>query len=516
MSLRERTLLILLMPLLIVLIVGAGLRQYVLSEFFTLEQKQFDKLTRQIERSILAQERQLRAFVKDYAIWDDSYRFIEDRNQEYLDSNLAEETLNTIGTRCIVYFDRNLDVRYRFHRDEDRALIDAVIQTLRQSWPSIQERDLESRPTFYLCLSLAGRPFLAALHPILPTERNQPSNGYLLMGEVVDDLFSQSVSAETGYDFELLEICNRECSVQHQDEDVSVRTVFSEDQYAQMIVRVKNIDGHCAFLLVTEVYHDTHLHLERVLNSVLWGGVLLGLLALAMVAVVLNRLLLTPLSGQIQRFNEINESGDLTQRFAEQGSGEILLLAKTINRTFETIQHLNERLQRSSETDSLTGLWNRRFFDHQLLRELQLARRQHHQLGVLMLDIDYFKLYNDTYGHQRGDECLKHVAQTIQLSLKRETDLAIRYGGEEFVVLLPDVSEEGALMVAERIRYDLSELKLLHAAAPKGVVSISIGIAIVGADRDESPESVVRKADAALYQAKQQGRDRIILWEEAP
>lgn len=171
----------------------------------------------------------------------------------------------------------------------------------------------------------------------------------------------------------------------------------------------------------------------------------------------------------------------------------------------------NQELTRLSSLDGLTGISNRRQFDETLLREWRRLGRQSRPLSMLLCDVDYFKQFNDGYGHQVGDECLKAVARTLKDTLRRPADLVARYGGEEFGVILPDTEITGALQVAEAMRSAVEGLNITHRYSKGGsVVTISIGVASTTPLRTGSDSSVLlKRADDALYQAKQAGRNRI-------
>jgi chemotaxis family two-component system sensor kinase Cph1 len=173
------------------------------------------------------------------------------------------------------------------------------------------------------------------------------------------------------------------------------------------------------------------------------------------------------------------------------------------------VRQLNIRLAGLASTDSLTGLANRRSFDEHLQREWARAGRTHKPLALIILDLDFFKQYNDQYGHVAGDECLKLVAKALQEG-RRVTDLAARIGGEEFSLLLPDAEIEGAMSVAETVRDRIERLQLPHAKSPMGVVTASFGAAAATAGRTRTTEDLVRAADRALYEAKRHGRNRLV------
>jgi diguanylate cyclase (GGDEF)-like protein len=176
------------------------------------------------------------------------------------------------------------------------------------------------------------------------------------------------------------------------------------------------------------------------------------------------------------------------------------------------LQEVNQELERISILDSLTQLANRRRFDDYLLQEWQKLRKIHAPLSLILCDVDYFKLYNDTYGHPIGDHCLQQIALAIESALDRESDLAARYGGEEFAVILPDTNTERAMAIAEAIRLQVKKLKIAHGKSiVSEYVTMSLGVFTMIPTPEGSPELLITLADKALYEAKVQGRDRAIL-----
>jgi len=162
-----------------------------------------------------------------------------------------------------------------------------------------------------------------------------------------------------------------------------------------------------------------------------------------------------------------------------------------------------------SMTDQLTGIPNRRSFDQQLNKEWRRAIREKSPIGILMMDVDRFKIYNDTYGHQQGDVALQAVAMTLTKSLRRPADFAARWGGEEFAVLLPVTDIEGALNIAERIRENIEATIILCADGTQANVTASIGVNVQMPAQNDSMDEFIYNADKALYTAKETGRNRV-------
>lgn len=194
--------------------------------------------------------------------------------------------------------------------------------------------------------------------------------------------------------------------------------------------------------------------------------------------------------GMVARFKDITE-----RKYAEN-----------------TLKEANERLERLSASDGLTGVANRRSFDQTLQREWTRLQRTKDCLSLIMCDVDFFKLFNDTYGHQGGDDCLKSVAATLQETARRGGDCVARYGGEEFAVIMPATDEKSAVHVAENIRRAVEKMGIAHSKSSiASCVTLSLGVATVIPDDQGTPELLIKKADNALYLAKASGRNRVVV-----
>jgi diguanylate cyclase (GGDEF)-like protein len=183
-------------------------------------------------------------------------------------------------------------------------------------------------------------------------------------------------------------------------------------------------------------------------------------------------------------------------------------LGQRIAERTSELQEANCQLAALSTTDDLTGIANRRRFDSALRQEWQRAKRNRQPLALAMLDVDWFKRYNDHYGHPMGDNCLRQVAAVLESQVRRSGDIVARYGGEEFVFIAPNTDMSMVFDMAEQVRQALEDLVLPHEMSPLGHVTVSIGVAAVVPDDKQPPEWLVAQADRALYQAKADGRNR--------
>lgn len=196
------------------------------------------------------------------------------------------------------------------------------------------------------------------------------------------------------------------------------------------------------------------------------------------------------------------------------GNGSALVVTSDVTAAKESelmLRRLAERMKGLAETDALTGVANRRSFDERLASALRTSSGGGKPLALLLVDVDRFKSYNDTYGHLAGDECLKQVGLCLRDAAKRADDFPARYGGEEFAIILPDTTGEAAVGIADALRHRVRGLGIAHGGSEFGAVTVSVGVAFFDGDDAVAPAALIEAADAALYRSKEAGRDRATL-----
>jgi diguanylate cyclase (GGDEF)-like protein len=205
---------------------------------------------------------------------------------------------------------------------------------------------------------------------------------------------------------------------------------------------------------------------------------------------------------QVKQQNEILASENL---FLKKQVNNLQQQVDQYRSQQKLLRQNNHELQRQANLDGLTQINNRRSFDEALEKHCH----QEKTVSLLLIDIDYFKQYNDTYGHQAGDRCLIRVAQALVRVARRSDDVVARYGGEEFAIILPHTDPEGAMQIAELLQKEIQKLKIHHSQSlVSSEVTVSVGIATSTSEQQLSTSTLIRKADQALYNAKQEGRNR--------
>jgi diguanylate cyclase (GGDEF)-like protein len=176
---------------------------------------------------------------------------------------------------------------------------------------------------------------------------------------------------------------------------------------------------------------------------------------------------------------------------------------------------LNNKLERLSVTDGLTGLYNRRYIDERLKMEWSRCQRAEHSINIALIDIDYFKKYNDHYGHQVGDECLVSMTNLMMHVFKRAGDVVARYGGEEFIVIMTDINAHEAEKILLQFQQELESMSIIHEKSLcSDHVTVSVGLVSLIPNQSDSLADSVRNADKALYEAKSMGRNQVVLYKE--
>jgi len=462
-------------------------------------------------------------------------------------SGVARVLLDTFGSLP--------DVNQKYLLDRRRQVIDPqIFAPLASNISRVAEEapDISGRAWWTLYNGGHGQKSVAMLREIRFTGNNRPA-GMLFVGVRPSYFFSSFEGVDLGYDSSLFIVDASDGTVVVQGRDTSFSsadpallegiTASLGQRRTSDFISYTRADGTPFYAAIAQLPHTSWWvvsatpsdKLNADTRSVRDKIIAIGLLCFAaslLLSALIARSISVPLQRLVGAMKEAG-SGDTTVRVEQAGGDEIAVLSRKFNemagklqqnkeeleeqvalRTRE-LERANRKLEALSATDGLTGVANRRRFDEVLANELRRSVRSGHALALLMLDVDYFKKYNDRYGHLAGDECLRIVARVLQKSSRRATDLVARYGGEEFSVIIAESDTAHALQQAENICQAIFELKLPHADSPFGYITASIGVASLQPDEETTAEQLLRIADQALYHAKYQGRNRVVLGNDA-
>ena len=354
---------------------------------------------------------------------------------------------------------------------------------------------------------------MVCFSPTYNSRGKGPARGFLVIGRWVDGETIRQVSEVTGLTFEIVDLPNEPKTALPQRLSGNIFrpdvVQIAEHQHAlELRSPVTNIFG--------QDIGEIRMHWPRKLDQLvdrsnqITQGVVVALIVVCgvLLMLLLDQLVVRRLNLLREELSQIVDSRRWAGQVSVHGMDELASLARYARELVTIVREQVEDLKNLSQTDALTGLPNRRAFDERLSHILAQHARQKLSAALILMDVDHFKKYNDSYGHPAGDAALQKVAQCLRTSLRRELDLPARVGGEEFAVLLQGVTAEQAFAAAENIRHNLQNLGVVHAANPPvGVMTLSLGLAVV-TDGD-NVRSIYRRADEALYHAKASGRNQV-------
>ncbi|MGL5260206.1 MAG: sensor domain-containing diguanylate cyclase [Lachnospiraceae bacterium] len=260
---------------------------------------------------------------------------------------------------------------------------------------------------------------------------------------------------------------------------------------------------------VITLYNSSALFALSTLAPVFIIIAIIFIIFLLLINTSLSNMILNPLDQLIKSIQQVN--GNFNERvYGLERDDEIGILATTIQNMKDSLIDALSKVH----YDALTGIYNRRYFDENIRNLIATLYRSNSELSILLLDIDYFKKYNDTYGHNAGDECLKKVATILSDIITRSSDFVSRYGGEEFVIILPNTDLSGACLIAKKIIDSFEEANIPHVSSNvRNYVTVSIGVATHPISKEDTPEDYILRADKALYLSKEHGRNQFTIYK---
>jgi diguanylate cyclase (GGDEF)-like protein len=530
-------------------------RFIVMPEFAALEKNQaLDNLQRTIH-TIQGEVDHLSATCHDWSSWDDTYKFVQDPGEDYVKSNLEDESFKSIGvnlmylctTRGKVVWGRIVD----FKTGAEIRVPELPLDSLPPDHPLLQlnpsETDISKSAVSGVLVTGMG-PMLVTSRPILRSNNIGPVAGVFIMGKFLDQTFVHRLEEQTRVSFTISQDPAEKAALRMTEDravggDFPYHIDFRDKGYLAITATYPDIMGGPAFVIRTTLARDIMKGGSQAMLYTLATLAAAGLAVALLIMLFLDRTLLHPVTDLTRHVLSISETGNFSLRLRVNRKDEIGTLAREFDRMLGKIEemnammeHINDQLiddiQKKHEMerklqaancqletlaseDGLTRLSNRRKFDECIEVEWRRGIRDGDPLSLIILDVDFFKSYNDTYGHQAGDDCLRAVAEAIRSNTRRAPDLAARYGGEEFAVILPATDIDGALHLAEIIRDQVNGLSMLHdASGTDTCVTVSAGVACVVPSKGSTFDDLVRMADSALYEAKAAGRNRCVACRE--
>lgn len=451
---------------------------------------------------------------RDWAEWTDMYVYAQapQRHQTWAQNNLNAQALDTADLSFVDVLDAHGQVLLAVRAAGDVADV-RLDATLRESLA--QALALPSAPTRCGLVPLAQGLALLCAGRIARSDLTGDTVGAVLMGRMVDVRRVTQWQEQTGMGLRLLAANAAPASLHWWQGALAEHRLGPRDMAVQVqsqrnlsYVQLTGLDGQPVAMLEASAPRELYVRTQALQARVIVQAMLSALCIAVLLAAAVHWMLVRRLRAFTAQLQDLASAAAWSRRVRVSGKDELGVLASEVNLMLDMIEGQVNDLTAQSMTDTLTALPNRRAFDMRLALEFGRARRQAHALSLLVLDVDFFKRFNDRYGHPAGDVALHAVAEVLGSACTRAEDFAARMGGEEFAVLLPNTPMDGAVDIALRIERLLAAQAIPHAdSAVSAHLTASIGIASIHA-QDETAHALVERADRALYAAKEQGRNR--------
>ena len=503
--------------------------------FLELEYREAGENMKRIFHAIDRESYHLERLCRDWGTWDDSYEFMDSLSEEFMESNLGEGSLDNISLNVLTFCRADGSIAWSLARDtENRTNLELDFQKGGRISPDHLILNVHNSPEGGRgkrgILATEAGPLIYATREILRSDGSGPPNGFLIMGRFMNETLLDTLKEQTRLSFEIVDNVSALCQTREmipQGIDDLVYYTLSEGAKIITCATFRAEDGKPLFNVR---YVFPREATRKGIDSIRYAMALVvgsGVVVLIILNMLLRAIVLKPLQRLTEHASKLEREGDYSLRINSSRRDEIGVLANSLDALVQTIsdrtvelRRANDRLTQQSLSDPMTGIANRRMFDDFLKKEWRRATREQSPLSLILIDVDNFKKYNDSLGHQQGDMCLIAVAAVLQLHVQRPADLVARYGGEEFAVILPDTNLDGAVHMAETLRRAVRDMRIEHPASETApYVTLSMGLVSVApspAGGDSGMETLLARADQALYQAKNLGRDQVRAWSDEP
>jgi len=452
----------------------------------------------------------------DYAVWDDTYNYMSDFDAEYIDSNFVGDTFYSLKIDGVFIYDLDFNMvygqayDYLKHTDFDVPDLDLRVNTINRAiLPDIKASKSPSAMNQSGFLQTENGPIMFASHAIKQTDKTGEPVGNIVFVKKVRPSLIKSLAeiAQVVLDYTLVS------DASSVDDIPTLQGELQGENIATQRKRViLDVNGKPMLIINIKHHHQTlPILFDHYLKLILFMFFAMSLLGFYIV----NRYFIEPLINGASAINSMLIKNDLQPlRFSNQFL-EMRVLISGFNALIKQVKEQNFKLEKISKIDGLTQIYNRRAFDEVIAAQWEQAKQAKGSFGVILVDVDHFKNYNDFYGHPEGDAVLKALAKKLKQVVKLNSGTVARYGGEEFILFFKQLSYQEFISISQQLLKDVDSLGLPHKASPVGEhLTISAGGAFVTestlTSKNVSIQSLIKEADIMLYDAKKAGRNKAL------
>ena len=519
MKLTTKTLLLLAIITLITISFSVYVRHArVLPELIELESQSDRKDVGRVEVGFDMVRNILNILAYDYGVWNNTVRFMAEGNINYVQDNYRFDTFvsNDFNIALLVNNDKEILLARHADLDEEVFLPESAFD-YKQLFPYLAD-NREARPgapiTSSGIVQTTNGPMLYASISVLNSYSNsaQKSPGTLLFGRFIDQSLASEIKDTLNMSFTIKPV--------DPEQVTAIKAIDIADIYRN---KDNTIDWYLFDINENPILKLNILLDERAFQDQLFPASTIVTISTLLscwliIMFILSKTLIRPILQIGQHLVHIRQTEDYSLRLCYDRKDELGGLGNECDKLIGFIEEQQKQLEKQAEElrrlsyeDGLTHIANRRRFDQLLHDYWAISERDQKPISLIMCDIDFFKQYNDNYGHQAGDEVLKTIADVLRATTCRDSDLAARYGGEEFALVLPNTNQEGAITVAKRLHELVEQANLRHEYSPTSDrITLSIGLATTIGSTEEKISTFIHNADDALYEAKDQGRNRSV------
>ncbi len=527
MSLKKKTIIIFASVFSLLLLSQIIVRIYLeIPEYEKLEQINDRKDIIALKQTILSIINETMGFNVDYAHWDDTMYYIVTKNSRYIERNYIQENYRNTGNNGVIIFSNEREVLFAraYSRKTWKQIPDPFLSG--RNWnilntvfipPEDVEKNSDAATKAGILL-IDKQPLIFSNTTITDSTGKSSSYGNLLFWRYLDDEILSRILNQSQLDIsfnwsENPQVLEKRFLDNNRNISRQEGNILRDSEN-----KIKAYMNDFLGMPVLEMVIDKHEHLydNSLFSKNLIAGIIFALISLFFLYYFINNNFLLPVIRIYRHFKTISDTGDYSKRLNSIRNDESRVVADEVDRLFEKIElqnrllnETNRELELLSNTDGLTQISNRRYLDVCLKKAWEKAASSNIPLSFCICDVDYFKLYNDNYGHLNGDNVLRQVALILKNNLHPATDLVARFGGEEFAIIMEETDSTSAKKVSENLRAAVDKISIVHShSLCSKNLTISLGTVTFLSCSSADPEMIKEAADRELYKAKNSGRNQ--------